>query len=191
LAILILGSCAYPKAVEPVDPATADLAVYRAVLDSMFVPHSTSPIRQLVVQDSTMALTPYENLASLLHEFTGLPGVDTATLRDFEQRSRQRRSLSGLSHLALAIPVVLVDRQTLKELPQNDPDLFWNRFYQLYPGASGHIVLSAVGYNPTRDLALVTVDVGCGGLCGNGYIVVLRRAGGAWKIATIKGTWIS
>jgi len=191
LALLILDSCAHPKGVNPVDPGTSDLAVYRAVLDSMFVPHPSSEIRQLVVLDSTTPRTPYETLASFVAEFAGLPGVDTATVQNFEERSRQRRSLSALTHLDFAIPVTLADRKTLIALPRTSAALYWSEFYKVYPESSGLIELSGIGYNAARDLAILTVDTGCGELCGSGMLVVVRRLAGVWKIATIKVTVVS
>ena len=191
LATLILGSCAHPKGIEPVDQGTSDLAVYRAVLDSMFVPHPSSQIRQLVVLDSTTPRTPYETLAGFVAEFTELPAVDTATVRNFEQRTRQRRTLSALTHLNLAIPVTLADRKKLIALPRTDAALYWREFYKVYPESGGLIELSGIGYNAAGDVAILAVDDGCGELCGSGMLVVVRRLAGVWKVATIKVTVVS
>ena len=191
LALLVLGSCAHPKGVEPVDPGWSDLAVYRAVLDSMFVPHRSSQIRQLVVLDSTTPRTPYETLASFVAEFTELPGVDTATVRNFEERSRQRRPLSALTHLDLAIPVTLADRKELIALPRTSAARYWSEFYKVYPESGGLIELSGIGYNAARDVAVLTVDTGCGELCGSGMLAVVTRLAGVWKVATIKVMVIS
>jgi hypothetical protein len=93
--------------------------------------------------------------------------------------------------LDLAVPVGLIDRKTLAQFPQNNPDFFWSQFYRLYPRSAGFAVFSGVGYNATRDVAILTTDFSCGTLCGNGYLIVIKRVGGAWKIATIHHTWLS
>jgi hypothetical protein len=191
LATIVLGSCAYPKGVDPVDPGTSDLAVYRAVLDSMFVHEASSGTRQLVVLDSTVPRKRENWGGFLIREFVRLPGVDTATVQNLLDRSRQPHSLAALPHLDLAIPVTLADRKTLVALPRNSAALYWSEFYKAYPESGGLIELSGVGYNAARNLAVLTVDTGCGELCGSGLLVVVRRLAGVWKIATIKVTVVS
>jgi len=189
-AILGLGACAPQREVAPVNPEGSDLAVYRSVLDSMFVPHRVGAIQQVVVFDSTRLISEHE-LRFLYSQFTQLPGVDSATVRNLFDRSHDARSLTPLSHLDLAVPVGLIDRKTLAQFPQNNPDFFWSQFYRLYPRSAGFAVFSGVGYNATRDVAILTTDFSCATLCGNGSLIVIKRVGGAWKIATIHHTWVS
>jgi hypothetical protein len=52
------------------------------------------------------------------------------------------------------------------------------------PGSSRtqpHFILSAVGFNADKTIAVVWIYYACGGLCGNGRLAVLRKADGAWK----------
>lgn len=52
------------------------------------------------------------------------------------------------------------------------------------PGSSQtrpHFILSAVGFNPDKTIAVVWIYYTCGGLCGNGHLAVLRKADGVWK----------
>ena len=199
LGLILLG-CVHRNEVGSVHARSADLAVYRAVLDSMFVKAAPSGIVQLVVLDKTSVFTRATYVGSVFDGFYQLPGVDTAAVRDFEAQSRVTHSLESLARLALRIPIKLVSVETLKSLlsqpPDSsiqhlDPDMYWKRFYKQYPGSLGQISLSAIGYNAKGDWAILMVDQGCGSLCGNGYMVSVRRTGGEWRIANIQRTWVS
>ena len=58
----------------------------------------------------------------------------------------------------------------------------WKEFYKQYPGATGYTLLSNIGYDPTRNEALVYLGNSCELLCGHGYLVVLGKHKGQWKI---------
>ena len=55
----------------------------------------------------------------------------------------------------------------------------WETFTEKFPNARGGIELSAVGFNPERDVAVVYVSHHCGRLCGRGFVQVLRKKDGA------------
>ena len=191
LAFLLALGCARGSQLGSSNFKTADVDVYRAVLDSMFVPHSVSRITRLVVQDSTTVRRREELVGGVIERLFRLPGVDSTAVRDFEARNRSALSLNALKQFKLAVPIVFVSSETLKTLPQTDADKYWEEFYRRYPGSSGHIAFSAIGYSADGSLAVLMIDRGCGGLCGHGYIVSVRRSGGKWRVASIQGTWVS
>ncbi|HET7459690.1 MAG TPA: hypothetical protein VFJ82_00525 [Longimicrobium sp.] len=166
----------------PASGLAAEDTVWAVVLDSLYVVERT---RQLVVYDRT------DSLASI----GTIPGIESATVHDFWSRSRETRGVGPLPRTR--VPVVFVDRATIASLPTGiDPNSsempFWRAFYERYPGSSGLISLSRVGFNAARTQAVLNVDRGCGGLCGNGVIVLLTRdAAGRWRVAATRGTWVS
>ena len=170
---------------------SSDLAVYAAVLDSVFIAGRPSAISQIVVQDSTQVFKRERLVEGVIEELYKLPGVDSTAVRDFEARTRLSRSLAALRQVKLRLPIVLIDRATLRSLPRNNADLYWRAFYPMYPGSSGHIALSSIGYDATGELAVLMADQYCGSLCGNGYIVAVRRVGGVWRVTAFLGTWVS
>jgi hypothetical protein len=89
------------------------------------------------------------------------------------------------------MPVVLLDRAALAALSRDNPRRYWTEFDQRYPSTNGIISLSAIGYSADGNRAVLMVDVGCGELCGNGYIVVAKRERGKWYLAKIQNTWVS
>ena len=165
--------------------------MYRAVLDSMFIPHRSNRITQLVILDSTSTLRRENLVPGVFRVLHQLPGVDSAAIEDFETRNLEPHSLKYLPTLGLNFPIVLVTRESLRTLPREDPDTYWDAFYKRYPGSSGSISFSAIGYGANGSIALLMVDQGCGSLCGAGHNVVVKREGGRWRLITIQQTWVS
>jgi hypothetical protein len=74
----------------------------------------------------------------------------------------------------------------------------FDRSYKLLPfgemgssfafrGSHGSITLSAVGFNPEKNIAVVSLDYVCGSLCGGGGFTVLRKDAGQWKPMPFSG----
>jgi len=172
------------------DFGARDLEVYAAVLDSMFAPRAISRYSRIAVVESTEVFKR-ETTKALIESLTKVPGVDSAAARDLAARSYEPHSLKGIASVRLRMPVLLLGRSSLDPLPRPDPDKYWTAFYEKFPGTNGLISLSAVGYSADGNRGVLMVDVGCGGLCGNGYIVVVTRERDEWRIAHIQNTWVS
>jgi hypothetical protein len=193
-SLLMVGAaaCAARSPSAMPDVRSADQAVYRAVLDSMFVPHNSSPVTQLVIVDSTSTYRLDGYGAEVVDALYRVPGIDSTAIRDYKTRNLQPHSLKYLSTLGLRqLPVVLATSASLRVVPGEGPEKYWSRFYQRYPHSEGSIILSAVGYNVTGDAAILMVENNCGSLCGSGSIVIVRREGGPWHLIAIRNLWIS
>ena len=57
----------------------------------------------------------------------------------------------------------------------------WANFDKRYPGVHGYIELSAVGFTPDRNFAVVYSAVHCGPKCGTGAVVTLSKKDGTWR----------
>jgi len=64
-------------------------------------------------------------------------------------------------------------------------------FEAKFPNNLGYFVVSHVGLNLTKTEALVYVDHFCGGLCGSGDYVLMRKINGMWHIVDRHNTWVS
>lgn len=64
-------------------------------------------------------------------------------------------------------------------------------FEQLFPGASGIISFSRVGFDSTLREAIVSVSYVCGGLCGSGHRYVLKKMSGQWEVVSRLELWVS
>jgi hypothetical protein len=60
-----------------------------------------------------------------------------------------------------------------------------------FPGASGIISFSRVGFDSRIDEAIVATSFVCGGLCGSGNRYVLRKRQGRWEIVNKWQVWVS
>ena len=181
-----------------------DAAIYAVVLDSVFK-HAVYRERDLlVINDSTTIFRREALIPGFWSDFNRVPGVDSVQIADFERRSRTAIALGPISATITSRidwRIQLVSTATRAAIPRSgksqdgkpltSADAFWDGFYRKFPGAVGGIALSAVGYNRDADRAVLLIDVGCGGLCGRGRIVSLRRDGGIWRIVAILGTWVS
>ncbi len=182
ISLLPLAFCACTQArfASRPDPHASDLAVYRAVLDSMSVPQARRRPTQLVVIDSTFTAQAQDL------DIQKVPEVDKAALSDFQERNNESRSVRYLSSLDLSVPVVLVSRHTLESFLHNGPESYWKEFYRRYPGSNGSISFSSIGYSADGNLAILVVDQGCGSLCGALSNVVVKRALGRWRVSLIQ-----
>jgi hypothetical protein len=83
---------------------------------------------------------------------------------------------------------------SFREMP-NDPNLGWGGFYKRYPDSGGFMVVSAVGFDPSRKRAMVYMAHSCGSLCGGGTYHLLEKVDGAWREARVPGVsncgWVS
>lgn len=64
-------------------------------------------------------------------------------------------------------------------------------FYRRFPGAAGFPAFSRVGFTTTGDRALVYYESGSGGLAGGGFLLLLEKTRGRWRIVADLMVWIS
>lgn len=69
----------------------------------------------------------------------------------------------------------------------------WRAFYQQFPGSGGYAVVSRVGFDSKKTVAMVYLGVHRGSLSGRGRIYILRREHDQWTITyeSIGPEWAS
>ena len=77
----------------------------------------------------------------------------------------------------LDIPYQLISSEKALLLSKNEA---WSEFYKKYPGSGGYFVLSAVGFNAEKTIAIISMGRLCGELCGEGRFFVLQKIDGKW-----------
>jgi hypothetical protein len=77
-------------------------------------------------------------------------------------------------------PYELVNAETIGTLIK---DHTWDEFYKRYPDSGGVLMVSAVGFNQKKTLAIVYTWSSCNNLCGNGSFALLKKVDGKWKLA--------
>ncbi|HEY4733069.1 MAG TPA: hypothetical protein VIH53_00830 [Gemmatimonadaceae bacterium] len=190
--LVALALAAYAHQQPPsIDVHSEDPAVYRAVLDSIFIAHNSDRVHQLVILDSTSSFRRENLVPGGFRDLFELQEVDSTAVHNFEIRNLEAHSLKYLATVALPVPVTLVTHESLRSLPRENPDKYWTEFYKRYPRAGGEIRLYGIGYSANGNIALLMVDHSCGSLCGGGYNVVAKRLGGRWRVIVVQQTWVS
>jgi hypothetical protein len=191
---------ASPRAVP-----SAEDEVYEAVVRDMVTPiHGQAHISQLVFEDTVLtelrpgvdiksckesartslrlesSALPYNSLADKLYRLVTLSGHDDSlrddTIQDFLEKSCAVGRLSQTFHTDLPRTFIAAESLRFSNWPIENNGA--KSFQQLFPGASGIISFSHVGFD-------------CGGLCGTGSRYVLRKKWGRWEVANKRVVWVS
>jgi hypothetical protein len=109
--------------------------------------------------------------------------------KSFEQANREPSLLQY--HFAFPKPYQIVSASELDAVFHRPaPNAIrdgWEGFRQTFPDSGGYVILSAVGFNSEKTIALVYVDYRCGGLCGSSRYYILEKRDGRWVRSTPKG----
>jgi len=169
-----------------VDQATSDAEVYEV--------YSTA-IKETYLNNGGVADPGVERLVVIRDQTTpyGTPGSDTVSAWRTSGISIDDETINDF-RLKNNGPISLEPRFTLpvKQVLISDRDFARFRgVYERHRSFIGYIVLSRVGFNREHNQALIYISRGCGGLCGNGYYVILGKEGSAWSVKHAVILWVS
>jgi len=195
-----LYTTVYPQTKVLSRPGDEDYRVYDAVLAKMFAGDKVtfdtqSRVKQLIIRETTTidfaTSQDHENWEQVKNR--QIPLSDEL-IRNFEKALKSRlrldRSFRG------KLPYILVSDREFTSIFVQSPDLNhmqdeWDRFYKRFPESGGYVVLSNVGYNSSRNEALVYFVHWCGTVCGTGTYIWLKKIDAAWSVQKIARMWIS
>jgi len=107
----------------------------------------------------------------------------------FDKANQESRSLEH--HFSIPKPYKLLNKDeidvTFRRRAPNALDDGWGGFREVFPESRGYIILSGVGFNADRTLALVYVEHRCGGLCAAARYYILEKRKGHWAQYKPKG----
>lgn len=161
-----------------------EYAVYGAVLRNMDDQVRT---RHLVAETTSGEMRhgpgAGDRMRESLEHFTAVP----AALRlEYLARNRTPANLETGRFTATAVEI-LPDSVFQRARVEN----LRSHFYpEPYP-ARGSVRFSRAAFTRDRARALVYVDYHCGGRCGTGELILLRRTGGRWAIEERQRVWVS
>lgn len=161
-----------------------EYAVYGAVLHNM----SDQVRSRHLVAETTRSELPgragdEDRMTQSLERFTAIPA---ALKREFIAKNRVPARLEPSRFPGTAVEI-LPDSVFQKMRVEN----LRSRHYPAPYPARGSIRFSRVAFSRNHARALVYVDYHCGGRCGTGELILLRRTGGGWDVAERKRVWIS
>lgn len=87
--------------------------------------------------------------------------------------------------------IVLVTEDELGKLFIPTCDSGWRKFYRKYPNSVGNTSFSRVGFDTSRNFAVVNFGNQSGCLAGGGQIVFLQKENEIWQVKKTKSTWVS
>jgi hypothetical protein len=185
LLALLLCSCGpgSPKATVTPSPniEAEEYAVYSALIRQNPIGYDLGS--SFVVREDTRAdLDMFERTLENVHK---LP----SSLVD-SYRSRNAASYTLASNLDIEQDYVLMPQEVFDQI-LGRKGARWTDFEAKYPGASGFILFSRVGFNEDGDQALADMGYRCGDLCGAGGLYLLVKEDGTWKVQETLMVWQS
>jgi hypothetical protein len=179
--------------VSLVDSVADANEIYRLLVQRDFV--SNNEIKLIVLRAETTGCPMYEDesirqkmeFSRSFHEMLAesMPEAATQTLDNYLAVNQGSKPLRVAN---LGVDYVLVKDS---DFPAGRYDQFWARFYERYPKSSGILFFSEVGFNDRHDQAFLYAGRTCGGLCGGGEYVLLRKVNGKWEIQKEHDLWVS
>jgi len=179
-----------PKIKVSADPLTDEqVAVYRTVLGS----YSNGSNTTLNVADKTETLDLSEDKECL--KGIELESTSAAVVHRLDQRVTKMKK-----------NMVLVDAETQqKKIEENDPQKLMKRAIDdgervtdkqigdslTQAFGTGLFTFSEIAFDKQHHYAVLTYSFVCGGLCGHGNTIVLKKVKEGWRIGRTCRNWIS
>ena len=192
LALVALCQEDAPKAKVSSDPLTEEqIAVYRTVFDS----YSNGSNATLNVADQTETLDLSEDKDCLKGIDLDPGNTSTSVVHRLDNRVTKMKK-----------NIVLVNGELQqKKVEENDPQKLMKRAIdggervtekQLDGSlreafATGLFAFSEIAFDKRHQHAVLAYSFVCGGLCGHGNTIVLRKVGGKWKQRKTCRSWIA
>ena len=192
LALVALCQEDAPKAKVSSDPLTEEqIAVYRTVFDS----YSNGSNATLNVADQTKTLDLSEDKDCLKGIDLDPGNTSTSVVHRLDKRVTKMKK-----------NIVLVNGELQqKKVEENDPQKLMKRAIdggervtekQLDGSlreafATGLFAFSEIAFDKRHQHAVLAYSFVCGGLCGHGTTIVLRKVGGKWKQRKTCRSWIA
>jgi hypothetical protein len=136
---------------------------------------------QVVIADRTMSGGNLRfRLFSLFDRRVDFGELQTSTRVSFLARNLFRTRIES----KFSLP----NRATARVAPEGEYSS--PAFQEKFPRNMGLVVLSGVGFNPSKTQAVFYINHFCG-LCGGGRYVLMEKIGGVWRVRDEHYTWIS
>jgi hypothetical protein len=165
-----------------------EIAIYEAVLDSIFTGRAT---HALVVADTAMSLAlPADSVAYVATHHL-YPPVPRAAIADFIKKNG---SPAPQIAVRARVPVHRVSRREFHRIIDGRPhDTAWAEFYRRFGNASAMLVLSRIGFDGLRQHALVDITSYSHHYSSpiSGSVAhLVRRPDGRWELAQWRLLWL-
>jgi hypothetical protein len=161
-----------------------DYAVYSAVLLDHVKQRGPDDNGDLIIYEITRSSEDF--IPPMWKVPAPLKQVSDETVAHFNSREKSHCHLK--SQIDRAVPYRILSTEELEKTFKRGE---WTAFSEEFPKSSGFWRLSPVGYNTQGTEALVYLERNCGGLCGAGGLVVLKKENGRWVVKDYVNLWVS
>lgn len=131
------------------------------------------------------------------------PGISATTLRGASKLLQMaaestKKGLDNFRFIQCDLPVEMGNGKNLRIVSTaKEGELFplgiglWDDFHRKFPNAQGFVAFSPIAYNTPKDEALVFVSKSRSLTCGFGFLVLLNKVSGDWKLKNVALYWAS
>jgi len=172
-----IDSIAYQTEISP-----DEYAVYDAVIGDLFAGDKVTPdqagkvsAKLLLIENHTVKYPSDGSTLNARYYLTA--SISPETLADYERQNNSPEVLKRSLNISLYYLLI-----NSAESKRSVADLRGRE-------VQGTVSVSRVGFNRDRTEALVYRSYICGGLCGYGSVLFLKRADNRWKVETKATLW--
>jgi hypothetical protein len=162
-------------------------AVYASLVPSIW-PVTAAHAKTLVFQQETGTTWPCQASGQAL-DADWRAAIDSYA----KENGDVRTLVAGFPMTPAYVVVPKADIQAYFSAVPPNPGFGWADFFRQHPDSGGYIAVSAIGFNPSKTKAMVTMGWACGSTCGGGSHYTLEKANGAWNSIRVPGrnscTW--
>ena len=163
-----------------------DIQIYNAALEHG-IPSQSKKI--LILEDSLIDSFSNndENLAENLSKETG---VSPKCFKEWSLRNKESTSVKF--KISSELDISFLSAYDIDTLFAGDTaKKNWEQFYSLYEDYDGFIAISRIGYNDTRNEAVLLMEHHCGASCGTGKFISLKKSINKWDVQSTLTMWLA
>ena len=162
------------------------IQIYTAVLKHGIPSQSE---RILILEDSLVD-TFSNNDENLAENLSKESGVSPRCFEEWSLRNRESKSIKF--KISSELDVSFLSTYELDTLfNENTAKENWARFNNLYKDYDGFIAISRIGYNDTKDQAVLLLEHHCGASCGTGKFISLIKTQNKWSVESTLTIWLA
>jgi len=155
--------------------------IYSSVIKEMYIEPNT---KQVVIEERTFrydfAIQDDEPWREKWKDKKKGLAIDDSAADDYEAKNGQKWLLNK-DFFKLPVKVTLITDLDLKSIFHgNWGELTWISYYRKFPDVRGFVMLSRIGFNTSRNQALIYIGSRCGPGCGDLHFLLLQKENGVW-----------
>lgn len=191
-AIVFSSSCSKDDTPEktymlgtPTVTDPGDYEVYSAAINAVLTNVSDFHIEQSTAKLNSLAKSDAPAKEKIITE---IPSIDVKVFADILIKSEKTYLLDSKMNIPLK-KYSLLSEEEKKDLFKGPSR--WDNYYNKYSKSSGILSLSIIGYNDSKDQAILELSMYNNILAAEGFVAYLKKENGIWIVKKVLMTWVS